>query len=72
MFTALAPNTPTLFLGRALIGFTQAPIIVYLPVWVDEFAPEGHETMWMSILQASVASQCTSDLSLRVRFTDLI
>ena len=29
VFTALAPNTPTLFLGRALIGFTQAPIIVY-------------------------------------------
>ena len=62
---ALAPNTPLLFLGRALIGFTQAPIIVYLPVWVDEFAPEHATTMWMSLLQASVAigimcGYCTS------------
>lgn len=52
---ALAPNTTTLFIFRALIGFTQAPIIIYLPVWVDEFAPEGSTAIWMSALQASVA-----------------
>ena len=52
---ALAPGQVTLFVGRALIGFTQAPIIIYLPVWVDEFAPEHATTMWMSMLQASVA-----------------
>jgi MFS family permease len=61
-----------LFGAKFLIGMTQSAILIYSPVWVDEFAPEGHETMWMSILQASVASQFTSDLSLRLRFTDLI
>ena len=52
---ALAPNPTTLFIFRTLIGFTQAPIIIYLPVWVDEFAPEGSAAIWMSALQASVA-----------------
>lgn len=52
---ALAPSTIWLCVGRALIGFTQAPIIIYMPVWVDEFAPPVDATMWMSLLQASVA-----------------
>ena len=55
MAFALAPNTFWLCVGRALIGFTQAPIIIYAPVWVDEFAPPADATMWMSLLQASVA-----------------
>ena len=52
---ALAPDARWLFAGRALIGATQAPIIIYAPVWVDEFAPAGSGTMWMSVLQATVA-----------------
>jgi hypothetical protein len=48
-------NRPMLYLSRFLIGFTQAPIIVYLPVWVDEFAHVDHQTMWMAFLQAAVA-----------------
>lgn len=46
------PNT--LILARAAIGFSQAFISVYAPVWVDEFATAGSATSWMSALQASV------------------
>eukprot|EP01050_Picozoa_sp_SAG11_P013621 SAG11_NODE_1604_length_4596_cov_22.286636_3_plen_782_part_00 len=52
---ALAPNTFILYVGRFMIGLTQAPIIIYLPVWVDEFAPPDLQAMWMALLQASVA-----------------
>ena len=37
---ALSPIWPILAITRFLIGFTQGPIIVYAPVWVDEFAPQ--------------------------------
>jgi len=50
-----ATTTTWLFVGRAMIGFSQAPMIIYAPVWVDEFAPRGSLTKWMSLLQGSVA-----------------
>jgi hypothetical protein len=45
---ALAPNVPLLYVGRTLIGLTQAPLIVYMPVWVDldcghDLTHGGHE-----------------------------
>lgn len=33
----------------------QAPLIIYMPVWVDEFAPPESAAVWMALLQASVA-----------------
>lgn len=42
---ALAKNTIMLLIARLLIGLSQAPVIIYAPVWVDEFAPEGSRTV---------------------------
>lgn len=52
---ALAPQENFLFVSRALIGFTQAPCIIYGPVWVDEFAPDESKTKWISLLQGSAS-----------------
>lgn len=30
---------------------SQAVPVVYLPVWVDDYAPEGQVTRWMSYTQ---------------------
>jgi len=39
--------------ARALIGFTQAFLAVYVPVWIDHMAPPEKQTAWFSYLQAS-------------------
>ena len=52
---ALSPVKPLLAVTRFFIGFSQAPIIIYAPVWVDEFAPEAYMTIWLSLLQANVS-----------------
>lgn len=44
-----------LFGAKFLIGLTQAAILIYSPVWVDEFAPPEYTTQWISLLQAMVA-----------------
>ena len=36
------------------IGISQACILIYLPVWVDEFAIPSLRTLWMSLLQAGI------------------
>jgi hypothetical protein len=39
-----------------LIGLRpQAFLVIYAPVWVDEFAPPGLCTLWMSLMQGGVA-----------------
>eukprot|EP00124_Ichthyophonus_hoferi_P000198 Ihof_evm5s7 gene=Ihof_evmTU5s7 len=43
----------TMLLGsRFLVGFSQAFLVIYAPVWVDEFAPSASCTLWMSLMQA--------------------
>jgi MFS family permease len=44
-----------LFGAKFLIGLTQSAILIYSPVWVDEFAPPEYTTQWISLLQAMVA-----------------
>lgn len=44
----------TLIGMRFLIGFTQATLSVYVPVWVDRFAPKEIATQWFSWLQITV------------------
>ncbi|KDO27812.1 hypothetical protein SPRG_07410 [Saprolegnia parasitica CBS 223.65] len=39
---------------RGLIGFTQAFLCVYAPLWVHEFAPKSRRGQWMSYLQGAV------------------
>jgi sugar phosphate permease len=52
---ALSNNVTLLFVARTLMGFAQAPLFIYAPVWCDEFAPEGQSATWIAILQANVA-----------------
>eukprot|EP00743_Colponemidia_sp_Colp-15_P000739 GILK01000818.1.p1 GENE.GILK01000818.1~~GILK01000818.1.p1 ORF type:complete len:578 (+),score=69.61 GILK01000818.1:89-1822(+) len=51
---AMAPEKFTLFASRLITGVTQASVIIYAPVWVDEFAPEASRTTWLGGLQAAV------------------
>jgi len=55
IFFALCPTEwPNTFIAlRALIGLSQAALTVYVPVWIDEFAPDGSHATWMAYLQAS-------------------
>eukprot|EP00520_Triparma_pacifica_P012198 CAMPEP_0118651660 /NCGR_PEP_ID=MMETSP0785-20121206/10902_1 /TAXON_ID=91992 /ORGANISM="Bolidomonas pacifica, Strain CCMP 1866" /LENGTH=685 /DNA_ID=CAMNT_0006544123 /DNA_START=9 /DNA_END=2066 /DNA_ORIENTATION=- len=39
---------------KLAIGISQACILIYLPVWVDEFAVPSLRTLWMSLLQAGI------------------
>jgi len=55
LWFAWAPNRLVLLAMRFFLGVTQAPLLIYSPVWVDEFAPPEQTTFWMSMLQASVA-----------------
>jgi hypothetical protein len=40
--------------SKICIGVSQACILVYLPVWVDEYAIPSLRTLWMSLLQAGI------------------
>jgi len=40
-----------LFLAKFMIGVTQSAICVYVPVWVDRFAPIGRRASWLGIVQ---------------------
>ena len=41
-----------LFLMRFLMGATEAFIVIYGPVWVNNFSPPEHSTTWMGILHS--------------------
>jgi MFS family permease len=43
-----------LMFTRFLTGLSQAPLFVFPPVWIDEFAPPASLTTWVSCLQAMV------------------
>ena len=49
-----AGNTTLLIALRWLIGFTQATLSVFCPVWVDRFASKENATKWFSWLQITV------------------
>jgi hypothetical protein len=49
----LSTSTTMLMIARTGIGISQTPILIYAPVWVDEFAVGGRQTVWMSLLQAA-------------------
>jgi len=40
-----------LFLAKFMIGVTQSAICVYVPVWVDRFAPISRRASWLGIVQ---------------------
>jgi MFS transporter, Spinster family, sphingosine-1-phosphate transporter len=52
---AVSSNYTILTTARFLLGFTQAFVFVYAPVWINEFAPKGNTTKWMAFNQAFCA-----------------
>jgi MFS family permease len=50
---AVSPNKGILLFCRLGIGITQAPVVIYAPVWVDEFSTGGNAATWLSILQGA-------------------
>lgn len=40
--------------NRFFIGFSLAFIVVYTPVWIDEFAPKRRQSVWMALQNAGV------------------
>ncbi|KAJ9440751.1 putative sphingolipid transporter spinster-like protein 2 [Diplonema papillatum] len=47
-----SPNSLILQLTRPLIGFSQALLTVFFPIWADEYAPPQSSSAYMSALQA--------------------
>ncbi|KNC86164.1 hypothetical protein SARC_01690 [Sphaeroforma arctica JP610] len=50
----VCPDKTAALLLRVIIGMSQAFLVIYAPVWVDEFAPSGKITLWMSLMQGGV------------------
>lgn len=46
-----SPSVEWVLVFRVFTGMSQAFMVIYAPVWVDEFAPEGLCTIWMSLMQ---------------------
>uniref|UniRef100_A0A0G4HC48 Major facilitator superfamily (MFS) profile domain-containing protein n=1 Tax=Chromera velia CCMP2878 TaxID=1169474 RepID=A0A0G4HC48_9ALVE len=55
---AMSGSLWTMYVTRTLTGLAQALPVVYVPVWIDEFAPPEKVTRWMSYSQlAAVLGQ---------------
>jgi MFS family permease len=37
-----------LYLTRFILGFSQAFVVIYAPVWINEFSPAEANTRWMA------------------------
>ena len=44
-----------MYFTRILMGMTSAFIVIYGPVWVNNYSPPEHATKWMGILHSSSA-----------------
>lgn len=51
---ALSNSYVTALIMRLLGGFVSALLVVYGPIWVDDFAPTSAKSLWMSLVQAGV------------------
>eukprot|EP00760_Papus_ankaliazontas_P016916 PhM_4_TR16938/c0_g1_i1/m.86382 len=51
---ACSRNFWVMLLCRCLSGTASALLVVYCPLWVDDYAPPGRTTLWMSVLQVGV------------------
>ena len=43
---------PVLFTARFFMGVTEAFIVIYGPVWVNNYSPQEHSAKWMGILHS--------------------
>ena len=49
---SMSINKSILFIMRFLMGVTEAFIVIYGPVWVNNFSPPEHSATWMGILHS--------------------
>ena len=49
---SMSINKSILFTMRFLMGVTEAFIVIYGPVWVNNFSPPEHSAIWMGILHS--------------------
>jgi len=45
---AISSNIIYLYITRFVVGFTQAFVVIYAPVWINEFSPAEACTRWMA------------------------
>jgi MFS family permease len=50
-----SPGALVLLASKLAIGLTQAGAVIYAPVWIDEFAPDGSSAGWLAGCQAAIA-----------------
>lgn len=51
----LANSLWFLFINRFLVGFAQALISIYIPVWIDQYSPNKFKTIFMAVFNISSA-----------------
>ncbi|EER06712.1 conserved hypothetical protein [Perkinsus marinus ATCC 50983] len=54
-FFSVSKTKSMVYMFRFVTGVTQSFPIIYVPVWVDEFAPNDNQTQWMGYVQIAVA-----------------
>ncbi|KAK6590470.1 major facilitator superfamily transporter [Cryptosporidium xiaoi] len=47
-------SSTLLYVSRIMMGSMQAPLSIYIPVWVDEFTPPNRLTAWMGASQVTM------------------
>ncbi|OII74884.1 major facilitator superfamily transporter [Cryptosporidium ubiquitum] len=47
-------SSTLLYISRIIMGSMQAPLSIYIPVWVDEFTPPNKLTAWMGASQVTM------------------
>jgi MFS family permease len=52
---SFSDNKPILFSTRFFMGVSEAFIVIYGPVWVNNYAPQEHSAKWMGILHSCTA-----------------
>lgn len=50
---ALSYKIYVLYAARFVLGFTQAFVVIYAPVWINEFSPAEANTRWMAAFHSA-------------------
>lgn len=54
-FFAVLLDRHALVIAKLLIGFSQAAVSIYAPIWVSSFAPTRFKTLWYGLMQSAAA-----------------
>jgi hypothetical protein len=50
---SLVKNVWYLFINRFFVGFCQSMLTIYIPIWIDTYAPRSYKTIFLSLFQLS-------------------